>query len=494
MITNERQYRITKARLQDFESALAEIQSLPRDERVSAELLNLQREALASQHDELTAQVDEYERLRAGENPVLETTLIDLPKALIAARIAQGLTQKDLAQQLGIKEQQIQRWESTSYANTTFGRLREIVNALGVQVREEVFLPTRNFHLKALIKNLKKIGLTSEQLLQRLLPAEAISRIAEATAETPALVFQCANLVARVFGLSPATILAGGHPQLNLQALAAGRFKIPANAGEDAVSAYTLYAHYLATVVERCTRHLTPKPLPKSWQEVNAAIPKGPNGAITFENALDYIWSLGIAVLPLQDPGAFHGAVWMINGRPIIVLKQRARLSSRWLFDLIHELDHILQNSTSEHHPAEFYVVELHPISPERRESPEEIAASEFAEDVLFNGRSADAEKACVTAARGNIRNLKNIVPKVAADFSVEVGVLANHMAFRLAQQDENWWPTAITLQRSSTDPFVSARDRLLTEIRLKELSEMDRDLLIRACSDLTEKEDVNNG
>jgi HTH-type transcriptional regulator / antitoxin HipB len=39
----------------------------------------------------------------------------DLPTTLIKARIASGLTQKDLAERIGVQEQQIQRYEANHY-------------------------------------------------------------------------------------------------------------------------------------------------------------------------------------------------------------------------------------------------------------------------------------------------------------------------------------------------------------------------------------------
>src|SRR6266540_3035555 len=100
MITNERQYRITRARLQDFETALADIAAAKPTEGMAAELVQLQQEALASQHEELVTEVGEYERLRSGEQPVIEATLADFPRALIAGRVARGLTQRELGEKL----------------------------------------------------------------------------------------------------------------------------------------------------------------------------------------------------------------------------------------------------------------------------------------------------------------------------------------------------------------------------------------------------------
>ena len=41
----------------------------------------------------------------------------DLPKALIRARIAAGMTQEGLAPRLGVKPQQVQRYEATEYGS-----------------------------------------------------------------------------------------------------------------------------------------------------------------------------------------------------------------------------------------------------------------------------------------------------------------------------------------------------------------------------------------
>ena len=56
------------------------------------------------------------------------------------ARIARGLTQKDLARKLGVKEQQIQRYEETDYASASLSRLNEVIKALDIEVKEEITL------------------------------------------------------------------------------------------------------------------------------------------------------------------------------------------------------------------------------------------------------------------------------------------------------------------------------------------------------------------
>ena len=59
---------------------------------------------------------------------------------MIKARIALGMTQKDLAEKLGMKEQQIQRYEANQYSSAGFQRLAEIATALDVKLNDSSLL------------------------------------------------------------------------------------------------------------------------------------------------------------------------------------------------------------------------------------------------------------------------------------------------------------------------------------------------------------------
>ena len=101
------------------------------------------RESLESELEILREQLAEYEALRSGRIAVLELdSLTALPDALIRARIAGGLTQKELATRLGLKEQQIQRYEATRYAGVSLERVQAVAEALGVKIHERVILPS----------------------------------------------------------------------------------------------------------------------------------------------------------------------------------------------------------------------------------------------------------------------------------------------------------------------------------------------------------------
>jgi ribosome-binding protein aMBF1 (putative translation factor) len=91
--------------------------------------------------EDLEAELQEYESLKTGGPKTLELDSVDgLPKLLIQARIAAGLTQGDLAARLGVKPQQIQRYEASDYQTASFARLREIARLLGLRIRESVEL------------------------------------------------------------------------------------------------------------------------------------------------------------------------------------------------------------------------------------------------------------------------------------------------------------------------------------------------------------------
>jgi HTH-type transcriptional regulator/antitoxin HigA len=63
-----------------------------------------------------------------------------LPDILIQARIARGMSQKDLGDFLGVAEQQIQRYESDRYRAASLDRLIEVADALSVRIVERAEL------------------------------------------------------------------------------------------------------------------------------------------------------------------------------------------------------------------------------------------------------------------------------------------------------------------------------------------------------------------
>lgn len=52
---------------------------------------------------------------------------------MIKARIARGMTQKQLAESLNLQEQQIQRYEATLYQGAALERIEAVAKVLGLR-------------------------------------------------------------------------------------------------------------------------------------------------------------------------------------------------------------------------------------------------------------------------------------------------------------------------------------------------------------------------
>ena len=132
MIKNERQYRITRAQAAGFTQTLDGLKQRPGDTAgVHPRIAKAQEEAVKSQLADLEDELREYEELKAGRFRLDELDVVEeLAALLVKARIARGLSQKQLAERLGIKEQQIQRYEATDYASASLARIKEVVGAL----------------------------------------------------------------------------------------------------------------------------------------------------------------------------------------------------------------------------------------------------------------------------------------------------------------------------------------------------------------------------
>jgi ribosome-binding protein aMBF1 (putative translation factor) len=130
MIANERQYRITKSEAQKFATSIQKFETQPPTD-LHPLLVKAQRDALMSQLEELEEDILEYETLKnSGQTGLDLENILELPNALIKARIAVGLTQKELAERLGLKEQQVQQYESTFYKSANLERVLQVAQVL----------------------------------------------------------------------------------------------------------------------------------------------------------------------------------------------------------------------------------------------------------------------------------------------------------------------------------------------------------------------------
>jgi transcriptional regulator with XRE-family HTH domain len=480
MIRNERQYRITKSQVEKFELAL---QQLGKTENGDTHplLRKAQEDAVRSQLADLRAELEEYEALKSGRFALPELASIEeLPKSLIRARIAAGFSQKELAMRLGLKEQQIQQYEATEYASASLSRIREVIQALGISVSGQALDTGFTVSLTTMLKRLNQTGLDSDFVIAKLIPRTLVARLqGQEKAHNGGnenLTLQMASIIGRIFNIDVADMFGKAKLQLSPAATGAPLYKVAARADERRLIAYTIYAHYMALLLLDATQELPRQEIPTDPAQVRDAI-LSTYGELTLENSIRYVWSLGVPVLPLNDRSAFYGACWRTGGRNVIVLKQNTNSEARWMHDLFHEVRHAGENPEQE----TFSVLEASDTAKERRTSPEEQAASEFAGEVILGGRSDELALMCAAAANKQVERLKAVVPQMAKREGVRVDALANYMAFRLSLDGINWWPTASVLQGENVRPWQTARDILLEHIDFSRLNEVDQSLLQQA-------------
>lgn len=480
MITNERQYKITRSEADRFRKSISELGETPARDDVHPRIIQAEREAMESQLADLQAELAEYDHLKSADLSMITINSFDeLADGLIKARIASGLSQKALAERLGVKEQQIQRYEAERYTSASYQRLREVADALGVRIKNDILLPVVPGNFGGLISKLRQVGLDRDFLLGRLLPSADAARASGEVGSDDgdyALTAKAGTVLERVFGWTHDNVFGAQALEAPRFAAAEARFKMPANRAKAATSLYAAYANYLAVVALKGARSLPKSEIPTEAAAMQRCIRESYN-AVDLRSALHTAWDLGVVVLPLRDRGTFHGACWRYEGRNAIVLKQTSRHEARWLFDLLHEMFHAGQRPEAD----TLEVIEADETSAERRNSDEEIAASQFAGDVVLDGKAESLAQACVRAARSSVERLKSVVPRIAAEQQVGVGALANYLAFRLSWQGVNWWGAAANLQADDGDPWTIARDVFVERFPYDIDNELDRQLLDRA-------------
>jgi HTH-type transcriptional regulator/antitoxin HigA len=132
MIYSDRQYQVSRAELSKLQAALAATIADAKDD-----LSTIEADALRSQISDIEAEISEYELLKLGQVTFSGTcALSELPRVLVQARIARGLSQTDLAAQLDMKPQQVQRYEATNYMSASLARLIEVATVLDVKISE----------------------------------------------------------------------------------------------------------------------------------------------------------------------------------------------------------------------------------------------------------------------------------------------------------------------------------------------------------------------
>ena len=137
MIRNETEYEHSVKQLKEQAERM-------REQKVELAGMNLSRKEIKratdpvrSFHEQIKEEVESYERLKRGEFEELRN-LGGLGQLLVALRVAQGLSQRQLAERLDVHESQVSRDERNEYHGITVARAERVLEALAVEVRTSV--------------------------------------------------------------------------------------------------------------------------------------------------------------------------------------------------------------------------------------------------------------------------------------------------------------------------------------------------------------------
>lgn len=387
---------------------------------------------------------------------------------------------KELAERAGVSAQTISRIEQ-GHTDVSFATLRKILSAMGYSLKDlanqelelEMEGTQKSFNL--LIKRLNSVGIDSNLLTKKIIPQKLQKNLhAQQGNESPLLLDEAAHYVSKIYDWPINQIWSGTNLNISSRPSEMAFFKKPTNANENQIKAYSHYAYYLAKVVLKTNTNNKGAQYPESLEDFKQRYFAKTN-SIDFRTLLEFVWDLGICVLPLNDAGVFHGASWNIDGKHVVILKQNNRSHARWIFDLLHELYHVFYH-LDEENTSVIESEELNPFS--NNESVEELEANSFANQIIFGNRAEELAEKCVSLANWDIRKLTDAVNQVAKKENVRLDFLSNYMAFRLSYQGENWWGSAVQMQITEPNPFEISAEILRNRLQLQNLGPMEYNLL----------------
>jgi hypothetical protein len=133
MIKNEKQYKISKKLVKEFNQEIERIYNDANKHPLRKEMLITSLEVA---RNDIEKEILVYETLKKDKKNTLKERLIaELPSILTEYKIISGLTQKEFAQKLGVKEQQLQRYEANNFKSVTFKNLLRFFELVGLEIR-----------------------------------------------------------------------------------------------------------------------------------------------------------------------------------------------------------------------------------------------------------------------------------------------------------------------------------------------------------------------
>ncbi len=137
MIRSEKEYREALDRLKQDKEVLALQREQLEEMGLSEEEVGRALEPMLSFRAQLEEEVEWFEKVRRRDFGVVRD-LSAVGTLLIALRIANGISQRELAERLGVSEAQVSRDERNEYHGITVDRLQKVLDAMGETLASRV--------------------------------------------------------------------------------------------------------------------------------------------------------------------------------------------------------------------------------------------------------------------------------------------------------------------------------------------------------------------
>ncbi len=331
MITNERQYRITNAQLEKFRKAIDDFDIKAVIKQTKSKFLaKAELDALHSEYENLSMQLHEYEALKSGTVEILKaSSLEELPTILIRARIVKGLSQRQLAEAIDLKEQQIQRYEAEEYASANLPRLTEVAKALGLNISEVAEFratPQRPFNVGKNKDGLAWDQFPIKEMYRRNWFEESPGSLEEAVANAEELVKKFVKgSLEPVQALARQRVRLGGN--VNRYALLAWQCRIITLANKQKLK----NKYKQNTITKKWLTKLAQLSCVEEWEK----------------KVIEHLRDCGIRlVVESHLPNTYldGAAILLSDGSPVIGMTLRYDRIDNFWFVLFHELVHIMKH------------------------------------------------------------------------------------------------------------------------------------------------------
>ncbi|KWH63268.1 DNA-binding protein [Burkholderia anthina] len=287
------------------------------------EVLDGIQQALNAERAELTAMLNAYVEAKHGNLDLLKARAQnDLGEMLIVGRIAKGWSQKDLARQIGLREQAVQRYEADRYRSISLAGFVRVARALGVRVSADICA-----NATAPWMSLPSLDVSAEQA-QKVLKHARENGWLESTDSDENALSQLVRYVAEHVG-------SHGKPSLLRTGLVV----------EHHADDWSLLC-WKAQVTRRAkaiidSQKVKYRPLDMAWLKDLPGLSAIEDGPLL---ARDLLLAHGIVVVvePHVPGMKVDGAAFLVDDIPVIGLTLRRDALDNFWFTLLHEVAHVI--------------------------------------------------------------------------------------------------------------------------------------------------------